>query len=107
MPLASSVCSTPICAHPRAAPPPKAMPSFGRCAGRSLKPSAAEPADDGAEVRAWPILRLRHRGADIDEAGDLLVGGEAECIERAAIVGVPFGDPVAGKAERMRGVEEV
>ena len=59
--------------------------------------------DDFGERRA----RTRSSGAlgrmaDVDEARDLLVRSEAERVEHAAIVGIPFGDP-GGAKTRARG----
>jgi len=42
----------------------------------------------------------------VNKAGDALMLRQAEGIEHAAVVGVPFGDPVCPVAERVRGEDK-
>ena len=69
--------------------------------------SRSESRHDVGQRRTRAIFRRLRGAADMHEAGDLLVGGEAERVEHAAVIGVPFGDPVRRKAERMRGGHQV
>jgi len=41
------------------------------------------------------------------EAGDALLRTDAERIEHAPVIGVPFGDPVRAVAERVGGEHQV
>src|SRR5262245_60583938 len=59
------------------------------------------------ERRPRPVRRGLGGAADVDKAGDALVGLEPELVEHAAVVGVPLGHPVGRKAERVRGVHDV
>jgi len=68
--------------------------------------SARKVGDDLRERRARPVFRCLGGMPDVDEAGDLLMGGEPERIEHAAIIGIPFGDPGRAEAERMGGDQE-
>src|SRR5437763_1152839 len=52
-----------------------------------------ETCGDFVERRAWTVLGPMRRRPDVDESGDALVRLEAERVEHAAVIGVPFGDP--------------
>src|ERR1700722_7253641 len=58
---------------------------------------------DLGERRPRPILGRPRRPADVNKAGDALVRCQTESVEHAAIVGVPFGDPVGAVTERVGG----
>src|ERR1700722_1759036 len=61
---------------------------------------------DLVKRRPRPILGRPRRPADVNKAGDALVRCKTESVEHAAIVGVPFGDPVGAITERVRGEHE-
>jgi len=66
-----------------------------------------EPRDDIGERWAGAVFDRPGRLADMNEARDLLVRGNAERIQHIAVEGEPARDPVAGIAERVGGVNDV
>ena len=50
-----------------------------------------------------PVLDLLRRPADMHKSGNALVLLETERIQHAAVIGVPFGDPIGAVAERVSG----
>jgi hypothetical protein len=52
----------------------------------------------------WPAKLVKRTAISL--SGDALMLCQAEGIEHAAVVGVPFGDPVCAVAERVRGEDK-
>src|SRR5947207_15206651 len=57
-----------------------------------LRSLTAESGYDFSQRRTRAVFRLLADPADMHEARDLLGWPEAECVEHAAIIGVPFGN---------------
>src|SRR6266508_6619304 len=88
-PIRQPAPSPPAAAAARSRTPCRPTLSFGEAGG------------DLAERRPRPILGRMNRPADMDKTGDAFVLLEAERVEHAAVIGVPFGDPVGAIAERV------
>lgn len=57
-----------------------------------------KPRDEIGEIGPRTVFDRRLDAADMNEAGDDLMLGEAEARENLAIIGVPFGHPGGAKA---------
>src|SRR5580698_5844341 len=76
---------------------------FTRWLSPTLRLLTGKACRDLVERRPRPVLGRTRWRADVNKAGDALVGCQTQRVERAAVVGVPFGDPVGAVTERGRG----
>src|SRR5687768_9953505 len=74
-------------------------PSSSYLASRLTRPAG----HDLGQLRPLAVGLLLLGGADIDEAGHALVGGEPEAGAYGLAVGIPLRDPAGGKAQGIGG----
>src|SRR5580704_9454397 len=101
---AREVCRIGWTARPKRAGRAELTPRAGSQTATLLSAKAGR---NLVERRPRPILGRARRPADVNKAGDTLVRRQAQRVEHAAIVGVPFRDPTRPVAERMRGEHKV
>jgi len=54
-----------------------------------------------------PIFTDHVRPANMDEAGDLFLGADADRLAKPAVIGAPFGEPGGDIAHRIGGDDEI
>src|SRR5690606_28849933 len=72
-----------------------------------VRGSGAPVGDDVGEGGALAVVLRRGVGADVDEAGNALVVGEAKGLTDGGVEAVPFGQPAGAVAERVGGEAQV
>jgi diguanylate cyclase (GGDEF)-like protein len=93
--------------------PPDGPPKSSSCclvsarARSGRRRDASEPCHDVRQHRPRAILVRLGRCADMDEAGELLVGLQTQAIKHIAVEGEPAGQPARAIAERGRGGDDV